>query len=117
MGASTGRISWKPIGGGLFDAGGTRIIDAVRFQDAGYPGELFVDESTFKGLLPEQQARFETQSLEVKGKREESYTIRRCVFDNQAAMEAEKYGLWKRKTGSRRGWKIAIKDLLRYLKR
>lgn len=98
MGIATGEIAWQPLGGGMFDMAGERIIDAVRFQDAGRPGELFVDESTFRRLTADQQAQFEQERLQVKGKREEVFTVYRSIFDPNAAEEAQQHGLWKPKS-------------------
>jgi class 3 adenylate cyclase len=98
MGASTGPVVFRPLGEGLVAAGGVPIIDAVRFESAGRPGELAVDEATFQDLSDDRKARFEADPVRVKGKREEEFVVRRCVFDADAAGEAQAHGLWQPKT-------------------
>lgn len=98
VGAATGDMSWESRGGGIFVAAGLNIIDAVRLQDACRPGELFVDEKTFQGMSVEQQRAFEEQTVQLKDKRGVEHSVRRCIFDSDAAAEAERIGLWHPKT-------------------
>jgi class 3 adenylate cyclase len=98
MGAATAELIRKPTGRGLFATTGTVIADAVRLQDGGKPGELFVDEATYRALPAKQKKCFETEPVTVKGKRKEVFTAYRCIFDAGAADEAQQLGLWQPKS-------------------
>ena len=58
---------------------GTTVARAVRLEAAAETGELLIDTETY-GALPEDIKKFYGEEEVVAGKRNESFTVRRCIF-------------------------------------
>jgi hypothetical protein len=65
--------------GGIQDAAGIVIADAVRLQSAAGLGDLLVDGSAFAALSPSLQSEYGPME-QVRGKRDETFAVRRRTF-------------------------------------
>lgn len=86
IGAATGELH-ETLEKGAPEIAGMTIVRAVRLESAARPGELLVDEETFRTLPAELQGKY-GQREEVVGKRDERFVAYRCVMDPDAAMSA-----------------------------
>ncbi len=79
MGAATGNISIRPRSNGANEIAGITIANAVRFEAAARVGQLVVDTVTYAALPPDLQREYGDEE-QIKGKRDEKFTVRRTVM-------------------------------------
>jgi len=69
---------------------GATISRAVRLESAASPGSILVDTSLFAKLSPELKPAYRTEEI-VKGKRDETFVARRCIFYPEVATDYSKW--------------------------
>lgn len=83
IGATTGDIAVRGQ-----DIAGTLIARAVRLESAGEAGHLLVDLPTFNDLPPEVREQYLPEE-EIRGKRGESFVVRRRIFLSNATLRPD----------------------------
>jgi len=78
-GVATGDITVLRHPDGTSDIAGTTIARAVRLEAAGNPGEVLVDTFTYDALPADLKLRYKNEE-EVRGKRDETFRVRRWVI-------------------------------------
>jgi class 3 adenylate cyclase len=78
VGIATGEVSVTPRSGASDEYAGTTIANAVRLEAAAEAGEVMMDDVSFAELSPELRPLYGPEET-VKGKRDESFRVRRYV--------------------------------------
>lgn len=87
VGIATGEVSATPRTGASDEYAGTTIANAVRLEAAAAAGEVMMDDVSFAELAPELQSLYGPEER-VKGKRDESFRVRRYVVTPGNAPQA-----------------------------
>jgi len=109
VGIATGEVSVTPRAGASDEYAGTTIANGVRLEAAAEAGEVLMDDVSFAELSPGLRALYGPEET-VKGKRDESFRVRRCIVTPRVvSIDGPPAGTASSGTGS---WRAAAAKLL-----